>query len=138
MHARTRSDFTGGGQEVGTFDTTTSPTGVQVAAIIADAGLIVATRLGTVIPVSVQPMAALAVVRRSAMEIELSYSPDQIRNDQSPYKAHQALYESLMKDLGTAVSEAISGDDESFGASTEPRVSVGSFPPPIGFGTAGF
>ena len=135
MQARTRQGFVGGGRSSGTFDDTTTPTGDQVEALIANAQTAVLAKVGGKIPASVTAIAKLAVARYAAMDIEASFWPDQLQRDQSPWKAHKAQFESLLADLATAVQQAITDPEQDFGASSEPRVSRGSFPPPSGIGT---
>lgn len=98
--------------ELGTFDETTRPTGEQVALLIEASAAYVATRVGSsdnlcedALTASARELAAL----RTAMSIELSYYPEQIASNKSPYREFKELYDEGMKSLTEAVSEQCGG-----------------------------
>lgn len=89
LKARTRTPQ---GALVGTFDDTTTIDGATVDDMIADAAALVATRLGDV-PADKAPLARRAVAIRAAMEVELSFTPEQTAGDETAYGRLLGEYE---------------------------------------------
>jgi len=84
LRARTKDSF---GNEVGTFDSETRPTDVQVEAEIDKALAQVLMRLPPVehLPPELVPAICDCVACRTAIRIERSYYPEQVRTDRSAY-----------------------------------------------------
>lgn len=80
--------------EHGTFDTTTRPTFAQVEELITLAVSELTGMLGGRAPCTDQLMlsAATAVAYRAAALCEISYFPEQTNDDQSAFKALQAMW----------------------------------------------
>jgi hypothetical protein len=78
LRARTKDDQ---GQELGTFTAATRPTDVQVSGLIATAQADVIAQTGPLLGVLTQEAARSAVAMRTAMLVELSYFPEQVRNE---------------------------------------------------------
>src|SRR4051794_37764424 len=89
LRARTKDDQ---GQELGTFTAATRPTDVQVSGLIATAQADVIAQTGPLLGVLTQEAARSAVAMRTAMLVELSYFPEQVRNDRSAYPEYERLY----------------------------------------------
>lgn len=148
LRARTRDSL---GNEVGTFNANTSPTLAEAESIIATTVRSLSSVVGADIPNAPDPDGAgdvdalrdsaqhLATLK-AAMLIELSYYPEQIGTDRSPYNAYKGMYDQDLKGLLEAILEARGGGGE-------PGDAVGSasqlpsfyFPPDdgglIGWGT---
>lgn len=90
LRARTRDDE---GVEVGTFNSDTRPTDEQVTSIIDTAAADMAGCSGDWIPDSLDPKSQGVIALRAAMIVELSYWPEQISTDQSPYAQLKELYD---------------------------------------------
>jgi hypothetical protein len=102
LRARTKTDT---GAETGNFNDSTRPTSMAVTELIALAYGDVVSQVGDEfladqIAVAAQTMVAL----RAAMFVELSYWPEQISTDRSPYAELKRLYDDGMIALGNAVS----------------------------------
>lgn len=113
IRARTKtrlSESLQAGNEIGTFNDATRPTGDEVEKLIDEATDDVANAVGLTIcqetlEVSARRVAALG----AAMAVELSYFPEQIRADQSPYEALERRYKDRLARLVTAVEEKCGG-----------------------------
>jgi hypothetical protein len=81
------------GSEVGTFNLTTRPTSAQVAALIASSVTRVAGLASADLPVSLQPQASYLSALHTAMWIELTFYPEQISNEMSPYTRMKELWD---------------------------------------------
>jgi hypothetical protein len=91
MRARTKDSM---GNEIGTFNTNTRPTGQQVAELIQDAKDVVISKLGgaaAVTDTSAEMFREL-IKYWVAMEIELGYFPEQVATGRSPYQAYLSLF----------------------------------------------
>lgn len=117
---RTLTRLSGGGQEVGTFNNDTVPTGDTVELLITEAVSEVSSAVGVSIcwlpnetdhsALGVLHKAAREVARLlTAMNIELSYFPEQIQGGHSSYEALERRYNSSLKRLTEAVGEACGG-----------------------------
>lgn len=119
IRARTKtrlSETFEAGNEIGTFNEKTRPTGDEVERLIDEATDDVANAVGVTIcepalEISGRRVAALG----TALLIELSYFPEQIRADQSPYEALERRYKDRLARLVTAVAEKC-GDADSGGS----------------------
>lgn len=79
------------GQEIGTFNDDTKPTGEQVELLIVQAITDVTNRVGTV-PEAKEAGGKSPAVIRAAMYVELRYFPEQINDGQSPYERLRELW----------------------------------------------
>jgi hypothetical protein len=118
VRVRTKSKM--GGPPLGTFTEDTRPNGDEVEALISYATASVAARIGLspctdALKSRARGMAALY----TAMLIELSYFPEQVGSDRSPYAKYKELYDDGMGALVEAVAENCGGggDGESVGGS---------------------
>lgn len=102
LRARTRSDATGA--EIGTFDTTTRPTGVEVTDYVTHAEAEVRLRLPADIPTDLEPYVKRLVAIRAAMFVELSYDPDRT-GDESAYARLKEMFDSGMAALMDAAAD---------------------------------
>lgn len=83
LRARTK-DLTG--QEIGTFDTNTRPTGDEVDVLIQLAYAEVTNQSGVRLAAPCAGGATALITIRAAMWVELSYFPEQVRSDRSVYQ----------------------------------------------------
>lgn len=116
LRARTKLPNTGG-TEIGTFDSRTRPTGDEVGSLIDDAIDEVTGKIGT--PESgskLERRARGAISLYAAMLVELSYFPEQVQTNRSPYAMLEKLYESRIKSL---IADAEQGDDDDGGGGGE-------------------
>lgn len=112
LRARTKLPNTGG-TEIGTFDARTRPTGEQVEELIDDAIDEVIGKIGT--PTSgskLERRARAAISLYAAMLVELSFFPEQVQTNRSPYAMLEKLYLSRIQSL---IADAEQGDDDDGG-----------------------
>lgn len=104
LRTRTKDDV---GNELGVFSSATRPTADQVAELLAEATRRVVSMIGTDEPCEEDLAldAATLIHQRTAMMIELSYFPEQINTDRSPYQQIKELYDGDIKSLIEAVAE---------------------------------
>lgn len=118
LHLRT---ITRGQNYVGTFTDETKPKENQVLGLIAKAYRHVTSKTGDPVPEKFQYDVRNMVEIYTAMLIELSYYPDQIREGRSPYPELKKLYDegmiALLESLG---AEGASAVDEVPAANAEP------------------
>lgn len=98
--ARTRGD---NGVLIGTFNSSTTPTDVQVQTLIGKAVRLLAPRLGDV-PDRLADNAQIIAELRTAMMVERSYFIEQVDTPMSPFKDLQYEYVQAMKDWDCAAS----------------------------------
>ncbi len=130
LRARTKSAY---GQEEGQWGTNTRPTLAQVTELCTMATARVAARLGAredrdLCNAALKESAKAMAVVRAAMYVEMSYSPDDIDNDRSPYDRLKEDWDEGMAELAEAVAEQCgwtSGGEAVGGAGTLPS---GAFP----------
>jgi hypothetical protein len=122
LRARTKDT---NGNERGTFTPETRPTDDQVTGLIDRAVARVSSRTGTV-PDQLQDAARSVATLAAACLVELSFFPEQINADRSPYRELKALYDEELTQLIADVGEVTSGDD--LGSGDDPALPVGSFP----------
>jgi len=91
--ARTKDKY---GNELGTFNADTRPTGDNVLEIIEQAADDVTTILDTDIPQGAYEYVRQAISLKAACIIERSYFPEQINNNRSPYPQLLEEYEWLV------------------------------------------
>lgn len=144
LRARTKDGL---GNEVGTFTANTRPNVDQVTMMIDLAANEVAVAVGAEIPDALgegtdvdnlRETATYVTILLAAMNVELSYFPEQIQSDRSPYNAYERQLARVMKLLVEAVAEAGGGGGGGSVSSPNPLVSHG-FPTDtggmIGWGT---
>lgn len=120
LRARTRSDTAG--TEIGTFDSTTRPTGVQVEEFIDSALDEVVLRLPETMSARYVSFVRRLTALRAAMYIETSYDPD--RGEDSAYTRLKEQFDAGMPALLAALDDA--GED----ASTTGRLVVATVASP--------
>lgn len=100
------------GTEVGDFTTATRPTAAAVAALVTEAGRQVEMLTGPIPgePTSLNVAARHVIALRTVLLIELTYWPEQVRDDRSAYTHYKELYDEGLVQLGKAVQEAGAGD----------------------------
>src|SRR5262245_674328 len=115
IRARTKDT---NGNEVGTFDTDTRPTDVQVEEQIDASMALVGLRVGALdkVPQDLLPGHAEVVALEAACRIEKSYFPEQVRSDRSNYTQLREEYLEALQALSDAVDagggEFVGGLDE--------------------------
>jgi hypothetical protein len=125
--SRTKDKY---GNEVGTFNSNTRPTNVQVSELITEMADRVTDVIGDEVPEQLWSDAASVVAERTAMEIELSYFPEQVNTNRSAYKDLKEQYEEDITRLGKQVQIVAEGGDLN-AISTEPsNKPLGGFPDP--------
>lgn len=124
-----------GGNEIGTFNTQTRPTGDEVEGLIGDAsnevlGKVKVPESGTQYEKRVRGAIALY----AAMEVELSFFPEQVGTAKSPYAAYEKLYGSRIKAL---IAESETGEPQGMGDTDAPADPAWTFPggEMVGFST---
>lgn len=94
------------GNESGTFDEDTRPTGETVQTYIEQAIDEILTRIGGDLPrQEYAANAANLATIRAAMTVELSHYPEQIAEGQSSYEQLSTLYETGVRALADAVRD---------------------------------
>lgn len=103
--------------ELGTFTADTRPTAEQAEAIIVQASSAVLARTGKLddnlkcgSADDIRTNAKYMITLLAAMLIELSYFPEQVNSDRSPYGQYRDLYNDGMTALLDAVKECIDGE----------------------------
>lgn len=104
LRTRTKDDD---GNESGVFSADTRPTLAQVEEILAEAKRVVVSAIGTDEPCEqdLADTAATLAHQRAVLMIELSYFPEQINTNRSPYDQIKSLYDQDIKSLVEAVAE---------------------------------
>lgn len=100
LRARTKDSH---GVEQGDWTSDTRPTGPEVDVLIAQAADFVAAAVGGV-PDRCASAASAATLLRAAMLVELSYFPEQVRSDRSPYPELKELYDTALESARTCVT----------------------------------
>lgn len=102
LRSRTRDT---NGNELGTFTRDTRPTDTQVVELIDMAAADLVDAVGTDdLPVRFRESASRVVTIGAALEVELTYFPEQVASERSPYDRLKALYDERLARLVTAVS----------------------------------
>lgn len=104
LRARTKVSL---GDESGAFSANTRPTSDQVTSILAQAKRTVVGAIGTSTPCTDDLAATTAAVihQRAAMQVELTYYPEQVNTNHSPYEQLKDLYQEELKQLIEAIAE---------------------------------
>jgi hypothetical protein len=128
MRARTKDNM---GKEQGTFTAGTRPTRAAVQQIIQMAADDVVGKYAD-IDAACQETAREAIKLKAAMEIELSYFPEQITTGRSPFEQYRELYNDTLTNLEACVSfHAVPGSI----SANSPRYFFPAKPPMIGLKT---
>lgn len=96
LRARTKDSA---GAEVGTFNTDTRPTAAEVDLYLQMAAASLWWCAGPWLPNTLWATSNYLIAIRAAMHVELSYWPEQIETDQSPYKELRLLFEAQWAQL---------------------------------------
>lgn len=93
------------GNEIGTFNDDTRPTGIQVASLITQGAGDLALAIGTEdLPETLWRSASAVAAYRTGMLIELTYFPEQVALGRSPYAQLKALYDEALVSMRAAVA----------------------------------
>lgn len=108
LRARTKIP---GGQEVGTFNSNTRPTGEEVELLIAQGVSRVVSAVGATLcdNADLKDAARRCAALYTAMLVEQSYWPEQTRSDSSSFKSMQSLFTEQIKTLTEQVAETCGG-----------------------------
>lgn len=109
LRARTRSDDSG--EELGTFNTTTRPTGAEMQAFIDFAVSEITLRLPDTLDERFQAFVRRLVAIRAAMQAEISLEPDRVNGDDSAYARLKEMFDSGWTSLMDAVGDQGTGGD---------------------------
>jgi len=90
LRARTKD---ASGNEIGTFTDQTRPTDAEVEMLITNGCAKIASLVGWDVPADAQAEALHLAAIVAACEVELSYWPEQVRADRSPYAQLWALFQ---------------------------------------------
>lgn len=107
--ARTKDKF---GNEIGTFNSDTRPTGTEVVKVIQMTADDVAGDLDTDIPSEAYGTVQSLIALGAAMRIELSYFPEQVGSDNSPYDRLKELYDDQMRRAEKGVARETTEESE--------------------------
>lgn len=108
LRTRTRNS---GGTELGTFTDDTRPTGSEVQNLIFSSVSEVQDSIGTAdVPPQVEQAVKNTIILYTAMQIELTYFPEQVGSGKSPYNEYKGLYDERLPRLVKAVERAEAGD----------------------------
>jgi hypothetical protein len=125
LRARTKDD---NGVELGEFTADTRPTYEEALRVVKASARDLYTAIGSDVPDRLVESAKSTVALLAAMRIELSFFPDQIAVQRSPYRELKELFDASLKRLAAAVADA-SGTGDEFGASGMPAMSSGTCAP---------
>lgn len=122
LRARTNN---GRNVELGTFTSATRPTGVEALKLIVKAAQHVAVSLGGDIPNVLIAEVKGLVTLRAAMMIELSYFPEQVSSNRSPYQQYKDLYDEMLPLVRERVAseESLEIEDDTTLSSNAPAYS---------------
>lgn len=130
LRARTK---TPGGGEAGTFNQQTRPTDEQVASLIRKAVGTVSLTVGDVVPASLIDEVKEVTSIRAAMLVELSYFPEAVASDRSPYAQLKDLWDEAVGDdpdnPGWLVLAARRSADDGVMTIDQPGKAQWKFPP---------
>lgn len=96
---RVRTKPADGQVPLGTFNTSTRPTEFQVETLITQAVGYVQSIIGTDLDEDLYDRAGNVAALYAAMLVELSYYPEQISTDRSPYEKLKELFDGAMSGL---------------------------------------
>lgn len=111
LRARTTDDSD---DELGTFSSVTRPTDTQVEALILTAAGHVASRVGSSSNLCEEGLTEQATglaALYAAMLVELSYFPEQVGGNKSPYDKYKELFDDGIESLTDAVARICGGGE---------------------------
>lgn len=120
------------GNELGTFTDSTRPTDTEVTLLIGQAMTEVQAEHGDPdVPADADPSQLYGVLKReatltAAMQVELTYFPEQVAAGRSPYEAIRLQRDRLVPLVGKAVQELQSGGE--VGEGDDGRMPYWNFP----------
>lgn len=126
LRSRTKDDE---GVEMGTFTPDTRPTGDQTSELIDQAQADVAAEVGDV-PEVLWPAARRVTALGAALQVELTYFPEQVATGRSPYEQLRDQYRDALTRLTAQVGEVNSGDV--LGTGDDPGMPSYGFPENLG------
>lgn len=118
------------GNELSSFTPSTRPTDAQVSSLITRAAETVSMVVGADIDAALFEEAKSLVSLRAAMLVELSFFPEQVRDDRSAYTHYKTLWDEDLERLKLAVQEAGAGDEP--GSVDDSAGPIFSFPEDVG------
>lgn len=122
---RTRTKDTNG-NEIGTFNEDTRPSGVQVASLILQGAGDLALAVGSPdLPEILWDSARTVAAYRTGMLIELTYFPEQVALGRSPYPQLKELYDEALVALRAAYAVTVA---ESLSPEVPPGQAAYAFP----------
>jgi hypothetical protein len=98
------------GNELGTFTPDTRPTDVQARTSIQKAARDVLAETGTDIPDSQVEYVRNLIAIKAAMYIELSYYPEQVASNRSPYSQYNDMFKSQLASVLLSLEAQEAGD----------------------------
>jgi len=102
LRARTKDDS---GNEVGDFNEDTRPTDTEVEDLIAQAASMVSAVANGDIPSRLVPFGQHVVALRTAMMVELTYWPEQVQRENSPYQYLRDMFLDALAEFKTALGD---------------------------------
>lgn len=136
IRTRTKEGMSG---ETGTFSENTRPTADEVTALIERAESKVLSAIGGDYPcedaTDLNDDAKYLVALQTALMVELSYFPEQIRSGQSPYPEYKTLYDEELQRTAEAIEERCgtetSGDADTTTSPGSPSFNFDTGLPPL-------
>jgi hypothetical protein len=116
------------GNELGTFNEDTTPTAANVDSIIDGAVRWVQQRVGMEVCEAVVGMVRDTVALRAAMQVELTFFPEQVSANRSPYQQMKDLMDEDLKVLIEAVRQQCSDGGEILGPTDDAQLPRWGFP----------
>lgn len=121
VRARTKDIY---GNELGTFNENTRPTGDEVAILINDTLDDLSTVIGVDVAEAFLSRARAVAALGSALSVELTYFPEQVAQGRSPYRELKELYDQRLGRLLTALT-ASGAETNAPGGSMSPYANAG-------------
>lgn len=103
LRARTKDD---NGNEVGTFNADTRPTATEVEQIITQAAFMVSAVANADVPSRLYDFGQHVVALRSAMMVELTYWPEQVQRENSPYEHIREMFTDALEAFKVALGDS--------------------------------
>jgi hypothetical protein len=103
LRARTKDDS---GNEVGNFNADTRPTDSEVEDLIAQAAAMVAAVANGDVPSRLVPFGQNVVALRTAMMVELTYWPEQVQRENSPYQHLREMFVDALEAFKVALADS--------------------------------
>lgn len=103
LRARTKDDS---GNEVGDFNADTRPTSSEVEDLIAQSAAMVAAVANGDVPSRLVPFAQHVVALRTAMMVELTYWPEQVQRENSPFEHLREMFVDALEAFKLALGDS--------------------------------